>query len=338
MINRIVGIVQNLVKRGILMKENLMKYVEFNFPNLTSEFYLRFDLGFPYKNGTIERMNQVNMRVTSLFEEVFKPDDFVYLYIKDYGETEDIMFGNNTPAYLADLLSNHNVEEEILYDIEEDYDELTGETIEIKNEFKVKLVYSKLESIRYKEILDGIGNYEQGRDPSISESVYFISTEKDLVFHMYDDRGCDIFSLKKETLTPVYHKFRKWILDYNRIEIDNAFEEGLHNYFEDPDEQEKRIKGDEKKVEETKIDLYEDNTCHITHSLVIPNSRSEECINEISETGFNIFIDSKNCDYTNLKVTKTEALAVIEYQTELMTLYSKKYDGEYTGWSVKKAF
>ena len=120
------GIVQNLVKRGILMKENLMKYVEFNFPNLTSEFYLRFDLGFPYKNGTIERMNQVNMRVTSLFEEVFKPDDFVYLYIKDYGETEDIMFGNNTPAYLADLLSNHNVEEEILYDIEEDYDELTG--------------------------------------------------------------------------------------------------------------------------------------------------------------------------------------------------------------------
>ncbi|REB07066.1 DUF3885 domain-containing protein [Sporosarcina sp. BI001-red] len=248
------------------------------------------------------------------------------------------MFGNNTPEYLGDLLSKQNIEEEILYDIDEDYDELTGKTMEMKNEFKVKFVYSGLKSISYREILKGIGNYEQGRDPSIGESVYFISTENDVVFHMYDDRGCDVFGLNKGTLAPVYHNFRKWILDYNRIEIDNAFEEGLYNYFENPEEKEERVRANEIKVEETKIDLFQDNTCHITHSLVIPNDRTEECINEISETGFNVFVDIKNCECTNLKVTKTEALAVIDYQTELMSLYSKKYEGEYMGWSVRKAF
>lgn len=320
------------------MKETLLKYLESNFPNLTSNLYIRFDLGSPYKNGTEERIDQVTTRVTSLFEEVFKPEDFVYLYIKDYGGSEDRMFGNNTPSYLDDLLSSQAIEEDVLYDIDEDIDESTGNTIEIKNEFRVKFVYSKLSSINYRDILRGIGNYEQGRDPSIGQSVYFINMEKDIVFHMYDDRGCDVYGLTKETLSPAYRNFRKWILDYNRIEIDHSFEEGLYNYFENPEEKEERDSANKIQVEETNIDLSQDNTCHITHSLVILNDRAEDCINELSETGFTILVDIQNDASTNLKVTKTEALALIDYQTELMSLYSKKYDGEYLGWSARKAF
>nr|WP_260445581.1 hypothetical protein [Metabacillus sp. KUDC1714] len=142
------------------MKEKILKYIDSNFPNLTSEVHLRFELGEPYENGTIERINQVVTRVTTLFEEVFKPDDFIYVYIKDWEVKEDIMFGNTTPGYVYDLLSNLNTEEETLFDIDEDYDDITGQTIEIKNEYKVKVVYSQLKSITYKDILEGIGNYE----------------------------------------------------------------------------------------------------------------------------------------------------------------------------------
>jgi hypothetical protein len=137
---------------------------------------------------------------------------------------------------------------------------------------------------------------------------------------------------------PVYHKFRKWILDYNRIEIDYAFEEGLFNYHETIEEREKRHRENRLKVKETKINLSQDNTCLITHALTIPNEYAEECINEIGETGFNIAISNKNSECTNIKVTKTEALGLVDYQTELMALYSKKYKGEYKGWSVKEAF
>jgi hypothetical protein len=205
------------------MKEKILKYIDSNFPNLTSEVHLRFELGEPYENGTNERINQVVTRVTTLFEEVFKPDDFIYVYIKDWEVNEDIMFGNTTPGYVYDLLSNLNTEEETLFDIDEDYDDITGQTIEIKNEYKVKIVYSQLKSITYKDILEGIGNYEQGREPSIGQSVYFISTEKDIIFHMYDDRGCLILSKEVEQLVHLYQKYNNWLVDYWRDYFDGIF-------------------------------------------------------------------------------------------------------------------
>lgn len=205
------------------MKEKIMKYLDSNFPNLTSEFHLRFELGEPYENGSEKRINQVVTRVVTLFNEVFKPDDFVYVYIRDWEVTEDLMFGNTTPEYLYTLLSKQNIEEETLFEIDEDYDEITGETIEIKKEYKLKLIYSQLKSIPYKEILEGIGNYEQGREPSIGQSVYFISTEKDIIFHMYDDRGCLIHSNEVEKLMSLYHKYNNWLVDYWRDHFDSIF-------------------------------------------------------------------------------------------------------------------
>lgn len=200
-----------------------MKYIDNNFPNLTSELHLRFELGEPYENGTEKRINQVVARVTTLFDEVFGPDDFIYVYIKDWEITEDIMFGNTTPEYLYSLLSKQYIEEETLFELDEDYDELTDQTIEIKHEYKVKLVYAQVMSFPYREILEGIGNYEQGREPSIGQSVYFISIEKDIVFHMYDDRGCLIHANEVEKLAPLYQTYNKWLVDYWRDYMDSIF-------------------------------------------------------------------------------------------------------------------
>ncbi|MGA9466538.1 MAG: hypothetical protein WBV10_02825, partial [Exiguobacterium marinum] len=107
------------------MKEKIVKYINDNFPNLTSEVHLRFELGKPYKNGTDERIEQVVTRVTSLFEEVFQPDDFINIYIKDWNVIDDIMFGNTTPEYLYDLLIKQEIEEETLFELDEDMDEIT---------------------------------------------------------------------------------------------------------------------------------------------------------------------------------------------------------------------
>lgn len=205
------------------MKEKILKYIESNFPNLTSELHLMFELGEPYENGTEDRIHQVVTRVTTLFEEMFKPDDLIYVYIKDWEVTEDVMFGNTTPERLYDLLSNQNIEEKTLFDINEDYDEVTGQTIEVKNEYKVKFVCSQLKSIPYQEIFGSIGNYEQGREPSIGQSVYFISTDKDIIFHMYDDRGCLIHSKDVEKLLPLYHTYNNWLVDYWRDYFDSIF-------------------------------------------------------------------------------------------------------------------
>ena len=40
---------------------------------------------------------------------------------------------------------------------------------------------------------------------------------------MYDDGGLDIIAGKIETIKPVYTKFKNWILESNRDEIDVVF-------------------------------------------------------------------------------------------------------------------
>ncbi|MNN46067.1 hypothetical protein D3C76_1675490 [compost metagenome] len=97
--------------------------------------------------------------------------------------------------------------------------------MEIKNEYKVSVLADEVASLPYKEILEGISHYEQGREPSIGQSVYFISKEKGIVFHMYDDRGCIIHSKDKEKLRDLYVKFNEWIVNYYREYFDSVFKE-----------------------------------------------------------------------------------------------------------------
>ena len=89
-----------------------------------------------------------------------------------------------------------------------------------------------IDSIKYKNILTAIGHTDfPSRQPRLDQNgfltgkeIYFVNIDKKLVFHMYDDRGLDIISAKKETLRPIYKKHNDWILDYDREQIDKHFE------------------------------------------------------------------------------------------------------------------
>jgi len=200
----------------------IFEYIEENFPSFFSDTYLRFELGEPYENGTDLRINQVINRVTTLFEEVFKKDDIIYVYIKDWEESEDIMFGNTTPNYLYELINHLESQDIKLYDYDEDIN-AEGKSTDIKIPYKLKILKSKVSSIPFNEILTGIANYEQGREPSIGQRVYFINTEANVIFNMYDDRGCIILSKEKKNLSHLYLKYYNWLVDYGRTDMDNIF-------------------------------------------------------------------------------------------------------------------
>nr|WP_246187573.1 DUF3885 domain-containing protein [Ornithinibacillus caprae] len=44
-----------------------------------------------------------------------------------------------------------------------------------------------------------------------------------MIYHLYDDRGCDVIASNKEDLYSLYKECNKWILDYDRVEIDKVF-------------------------------------------------------------------------------------------------------------------
>lgn len=204
------------------MEDDLFKYIENNFPDFWSDINIRFELGEPYENGTDERLSQVIMRVVTVFEQLFEQNDFIHLYIKDWENEIDVMFGNTTPKYIYSLINHQNIQETIMYEHDVDIDE-EGNAIQIERPYKVKILSSSLSSIPYKEILTGIANYEQAREPSIGQSVYFIDTKENIIFHMYDDRGCVIYSKTKEKLKHLYDDFNEWLVDYWREYFDDIF-------------------------------------------------------------------------------------------------------------------
>jgi Domain of unknown function (DUF3885) len=96
--------------------------------------------------------------------------------------------------------------------------------------YNVALLKLKANKIHYENILTAIANTDfPPRQPRFkfmsSVEIYFINTTKNLIFHMYDDRGLDIIAPDSKTLKPVYTKFKDWILEVNREKIDKMMSE-----------------------------------------------------------------------------------------------------------------
>lgn len=292
--------------------------------------WIRFELGLDKLEG-IEYFKQMHYRAKSILNFLFNDSDIIWLIasVSNYRNCR----GTDLPK-IKRFLRNKKLTYNLNYKtVPYEYDEEDTEMETIQYSLKVNK-----KDIRLDYLIKAIGNKDFTRKPMINGNLSFVNETKGILFHMYDDRGCDVFSLKKDTLLPLYHKFREWILDYNRIEIDRAFEEGLFNCYETTEEKEMRLKTNEIKIKETEIKLNQVNTCHITHALEIPNEFVQACSDEIGLTGFTVAVLDRSSNSTIVNAIKTEALALIDYQTELMSLYSKKYKGNYKGWSVERAF
>lgn len=81
----------------------------------------------------------------------------------------------------------------------------------------------KTSELKYIPLLKAICNQDLGIRPSIFHRVYFINTSRRTIFHVYDDRGCDLLATSPETIRDIYINYNDWILDYDRNEIDEVF-------------------------------------------------------------------------------------------------------------------
>ena len=57
----------------------------------------------------------------------------------------------------------------------------------------------------------------------LTSSVYFVCTNDNVLFHLYDDRGADLVTDKKEKIQHIYYELNDLILDYDREKIDDIF-------------------------------------------------------------------------------------------------------------------
>lgn len=188
--------------------------------SIGGDVHIRFELGGDLDNGTIQRVQQVTDRATTIFNDTFtNADALIYVLIYDY---------NKSPGkYLYEQFAKEQFAR--FYNqaqtINNNYliaDESGNDSFEKE---EIKLIIGKLpvSTINISNILNGIANAEMGFAPCINQRIYFFEPVTDRGFYMYDDRGCYVWSNDADKIRDIYTVRNNWIVDYHRAEIDAYF-------------------------------------------------------------------------------------------------------------------
>ncbi|MCM3789266.1 DUF3885 domain-containing protein [Domibacillus indicus] len=203
-----------------------------NFPNLSLRpplFYswdvgIRFELGVNWTKEDCAKecfyLKGVYERAITLFRSLHSPEEeiFVVANVNDFGD-------NGTFKHRLNIFSLYVKDKSVLYKLK--HTEIPYVFPEDDEDGKYKThrftLKCKTSDIKYIPLLKAICNQDMGIKPSIFHDIFFINVKKETIFHVYDDRGCDLLAKSAETIKEMYKKYNHWILEYDREEIDKVF-------------------------------------------------------------------------------------------------------------------
>ena len=203
------------------------EFMNENFPNLELRrpvFYswkigIRFELGvdydsdFAYENSPY--LQGVYKRAITLFKSLHSNNDDIYIVVDVSDYADDFKLKSKTfSRYIKEKWVLYGLNQKTI--IHDDDEEGTYKTLR----FTLKC---KTSDFKYIPMLKAICNQDMGIRPSIFNMVYFININRKTIFHVYDDRGCDLVATSRETIRDVYDNYNDWILAYDRNETDGVF-------------------------------------------------------------------------------------------------------------------
>ena len=216
------------------LRQELQSYFDTTYPyskidtehTLGGQIEIRFELGGEeFENATVERVNHATDRAVTLFNETFEnPDKDIWILIYEY-EGENIFNASNeylhkqfpTDSFLKFYNQPEQVNTRYFTKAEK------GNDVPKKQEERVIVGKLPAKEINIKGILTGIINTEMGFEPCINQCIYFFDTLTDKAFHIYDDRGCFVWSDSADKIRNIHLRRNDWIVDYHRKEIDEYF-------------------------------------------------------------------------------------------------------------------
>ncbi len=219
-----------LLKVGVEMRLN--GYMLETFPNLELRpplFYngdigIRFKLGVNYDYNNIYEncpyLEGVYNRAITLFQSLHATEDDIYIVV----DVNDFADGE-TFKHKLNIFSKYVKEKSDLFKLQKNtipyvFPEDDEDGLYKTHRFTLKC---KVSDLKYIPMLKAICNQDMGIKPSIFHRVYFININKNTIFHIYDDRGCDVLATSPNTIRDMYHTYNDWILDYDQNKIDKVF-------------------------------------------------------------------------------------------------------------------
>lgn len=222
------------------MIDNLSQFLEEHFDNITLKpplFYLwkygiRFEIAIPWLEHYEKRnLQQIKERSTGIFNKVFAEKDEIMLVTDIHCEkNDDFLQKRPTKVYQKYVKSKEvaiKLQHRLLSNVfleDEDGDDYADM---VSHRFVLTCLKN---DIRYNQLLSAI-SYEDFPHPTQilkgfpqnGIDIYFVNVTKKMIFHLYDDRGCDVIASNKEDLRALYEECNEWILDYDREQIDQLF-------------------------------------------------------------------------------------------------------------------
>lgn len=192
---------------------------------------IRFEISPPFQIDEKQKFKQTFQRAITLFNKVFGVNDHILLVT----DVHSIIWDNSLQKKPLNVYLKYTKHKKTLYRLQyqllpsvfEDGDENDEDNRLITYHFvlpcqKNEIKYSRLlEAISYEDFVHQSkilkNNSRSGYD------IYFVNLSKKIIYHLYDDRGCDILATDKEDIRFLYEEYNDWILDYDREEIDLLF-------------------------------------------------------------------------------------------------------------------
>lgn len=123
--------------------------------------------------------------------------------------------------FFSTFFNESTISEVEEFKVEEVYDEDTNELFGYTKSYGVLCT---LKDINYRSLLGVLGGFSNDESVFISGRVYFIEPIRNIVYHIYDNRGLDVVSSNKESIFYLYRDFNPWILNYDKEQMDKTFD------------------------------------------------------------------------------------------------------------------
>ena len=222
----------------------LKEYINAAFPGLVlkpSLYYqwkisIHFDLAkdlYQLKNETDELnpdyFNTVYDQAITLFNDLFSAEDKILLITNIYQNKDYVRRSKKKIKVYSHYIKNKDVrfhlkQERLPYMFDDEEDAEANCT----SQFSLECCK---QDIRYPLLIKAICNQDfHSLKPRLHNpyglyepDVFFIDVTNNVIFYIYDDRGCEVIASDIETIRPIYEKYADWVDEYCREEINQRF-------------------------------------------------------------------------------------------------------------------
>jgi hypothetical protein len=166
----------------------------------------------------------VNKQISTIFDELFEQNDDLFLVTNVYKHKIKDKRTRKLKVYQRFLKSKihlNRIQVKVFpYPFESDEAE--------EYEMQQFSLLCRREDLRINELLKAASNEDFPLKPKFGgysidyPDVFFVNITKDIIFFVYDDRGCEVIALEANRIRSLYEKYYDWVEEVDRERIERG--------------------------------------------------------------------------------------------------------------------